>query len=591
MMTNLKRLLSLVFPYWPWMLVAGICGALTITANIGLLAASAVLISQAALMPPLLDLMTLIVGVRCFGIARALLRYGERYLSHDVTFRILKQLRVSFYQWLEPLIPSQVQDENSSRWFQQITSDIETLQYFYLRVLAAPFIALLILVSSSLFLYRFSPQASGLLIALFLIGGVAIPLLIQRAARGLAARRSSMLEAFQVNITDLLQGLAELQAYGALGAHREKLMNIVNCLDRGQTRLQALDNLSATLIQYCSHLALLGGTVLSIPLISSGRLEGVYLAMIGVLMGATFEALRPLPLAWQELENSLAAAQHLFSISSDKQPNQQLEPDRVIHLASESVQPSRLVLPSAPLEILMENVSFQYRSNEPYRLKNISLRLPPGSKTALLGLSGAGKTTLTYLLLKYWPYYQGSIRLDGMELSSWPEELVREHLSVLSQDPYLFHASIWENILLARPQASAAELEAACHRAQLQDFINELPAAYETPVGEGGFKLSSGQRQRLALARIYLRNSPILILDEAIQNLDYLTAEAVWQSLHAWATDKTVLNICHSLWGLETMDQIIILDQGEIREQGDHQSLLARGGLYAQLWQLEHEQL
>ncbi|MDR1238845.1 MAG: thiol reductant ABC exporter subunit CydC [Treponema sp.] len=607
-MKTFSRLLSLMRPYWPVMAGAAFCGALTIASNVSLLGASAVLISSAALAPPVLQLYTLIVGVRFFGISRAFWRYVERYVTHDVTFRILKKLRVWFYRKIEPLAPANLQSYSSGRLFKQIVGDIENLQFFYLRVLVAPFIALVVLIGCVVFMLFFCPAAAGLLAALFFLSGVAVPLWVRRMTRGMAARQADRWERFHTQVVDLVLGLGELQVYDAMPQKREEIRAGLRAITGGQKKLFALDNLSACLIQYFSHIAMLGGVFFSVPLVAEGRLEGVFLTMCGLIMWAAFEAVTPLPLALTKLDEGLIAAGRLFALAGEPQADAELEtaggepaaedgpPQTAAHTvepstgvtqaAVEPAEPSaalRTLYAAAPPELVFEGVNFRYGPEEQFALQDLSFRLAPGGKIALAGPNGSGKSTIINLLLKFWPYAAGSLRVDGRELRDWPEDQVRDLLGVLNQDPYIFHTSIRENILLARPEAGVEEMEEASRRARLHDFVRSLPEGYETITGENGFKLSGGQRQRLALARIYLKNSPVLVLDEVEQGLDTLTGQEVWRNLRQWARNKSVITITHHLRDLSEMDEILVMLDGRIVERGNHASLLAQGGLYTRL--------
>ncbi|MDR2257938.1 MAG: thiol reductant ABC exporter subunit CydC [Treponema sp.] len=596
-MKTFFRLLGLLRPYWPVMAGAAFCGALTIGSNISLLGASAVLISSAALAPPILQLYTLIVGVRFFGISRAFWRYVERYVTHDVTFRILKNLRVWFYRRIEPLAPANLQGHGSGRLFKQIVGDIENLQFFYLRVLAAPFIAAVVLIGSVIFMLFYCPAAAGLLAALFFLSGVVIPLWVRRMTRGMAARQADRWERFHTQVVDLVLGLGELQVYGAMPEKREEIRAGLRAITGGQKKLFALDNLTACLIQYFSHIAMLGGVFFAAPLVAEGRLGGVFLTMCGLIMWAAFEAVNPLPLALTKLDEGLIAAGRLFALAGEPGDTEGAEAgegkpaEAVVQGAAVSfgaATPAAGVnvkeqYAAAPPELVFGGVDFRYGPAEQFALQNISFRLEPGKKIALAGPNGSGKSTIINLLLKFWPYAAGSIRMDGRELRDWPEDQVRDLLGVLNQDPYIFHSSIRENILLARPDASAEEMEDASRRARLHDFVMSLPEGYETITGENGFKLSGGQRQRLALARIYLKDSPILVLDEVEQGLDTLTGQEVWRSLRQWSRNKSVITITHHLRDLTEMDEILVILDGRIVERGNHAELLAQGGLYTRL--------
>ncbi|MDR0424127.1 MAG: thiol reductant ABC exporter subunit CydC [Clostridiales Family XIII bacterium] len=596
---TLARLLSLMRPYWIPMGLAGLCGAATILANVGLLAASAVLISEAALRPALFDLMILISAVRFFGTARAVLRYLERYMTHDVTFRILKKLRVWFYRGVEPLAPAILEERSEATLFKQITKDIEILQFFYLRVLAAPFIAFTVLAVCSVFLAFFSPGASAILLAFYIVGGVAVPVIVRRATRGLAEKQARIWDAFYVRVVDFVQGLAELAANGALDEMRGEIRVYLNDVTECKKKLYAAENLTGCLIQWFSHVAMLCALLASVPLVVSGRMEGVLLAMIGLTVQAAFEALLPMPLALEQLDEGLTAAGRLFSLATpgdDAAPEAAEAPADVMTApAGGTARPAALDeasgAPKAPAAtsgaygITFKDVNFSYGENEGFSLSGISFHMPEGAKFAIVGSSGAGKSTLIQLLLKFRPY-KGSITIGGKELRDMQDAEARGIFGVLNQEPYIFYASVRENIMLARGDASEGDMIEACRLAKLHDFIMSLPEGYDTHVGENGFLLSGGQRQRLALARVFLKGSPVVLLDEADQGLDTLTAKEIRDSLRGWAKGRSVLSISHSLQGLDGLDQIISMEEGRIIEMGSHAALLGQNGFYAKLYGL-----
>jgi ABC-type multidrug transport system fused ATPase/permease subunit len=221
-------------------------------------------------------------------------------------------------------------------------------------------------------------------------------------------------------------------------------------------------------------------------------------------------------------------------------------------------------------------------------LDGINFDLPVGKKMAIVGPSGAGKSSIVNLLMRFWEYNSGEIMLDGQELRLYTPVDARRMFSLVNQGTYLFNASLNENLRLARPSASPEEIEEACRQAELDEFVKSLPKGYETLVGERGVQFSGGERQRVAIARALLKDAPVFIFDEPTANLDPATERRLVETLHRVQKMKSVLWITHRLVGLEDMDEILVLDKGQIVERGTHAELLKQEGLYWKLWGLQY---
>jgi thiol reductant ABC exporter CydC subunit len=561
-------------PFTRWMAVAVLLGFATIGSGIGLLTTSAYLIAKAALHPSIAELQVAIVGVRFFGISRGASRYLERLVSHDVTFRLLARLRVFFYQRLEPLAPARLMQVRSGDLLARIVADVETLQDFFLRVMAPPVVAMLVALAATLLVGSFDSRLGITLLGFLLLAGLGLPLLTwaasRRAGRRLVRIRAGLSEA----LVDGIQGVADLLAFGQEARHLHQVASLNRELDGLQGHMAAIEGLHSGLMGLLMNLATLAVLLVAISLVSHARLDAVYLGLLILAVVSSFEAVQPLPQAYQSLGASLEAARRLFEIS-DAQP-------------AVADPPSPLPLPDR-VGLRVEDLRFAYQPGQPAVLDGVSFDLPQGARLAIVGPSGAGKTTLVHLLLRFWDYREGKILLGGQELRLYGQEELRRLIAVVSQHTYLFNATIRENLILARPEVDEAEVVQAAKQAQLHNFIQSLPEGYDTWIGEQGLRLSAGQRQRLAIARAILKGAPILILDEPTANLDALTERDVMAALQQLMIGRTSLLITHRLVGLEAADEVLVLRAGRIVECGKHHDLVQKAGFYRRMWDLQRQ--
>lgn len=569
-----RRLLGLMVPFTGRMILAIMLGAATIGSSIGLMTLSAYLIARAALHPSIADLSLAIVGVRFFGIARGLFRYGERYVAHQLTFRLLARLRTWLYAALEPLAPARLLHYRSGDLLARIVADVETLDNFYLRAIAPPAVALLIALLAAWVVGRFDPRLAAALLVFFLAAGVAVPLLARRLSRSTGRRMVHLRATFNATLIDGIQGLAELLAFGQAQHHLDRVQALRQEMTALQARMARISGLHQALTSLLMNLATLTLVTLAIPMVRSGQIDGVYLAVLALAVLSSFEAVLPLPAALQYLDNSLEAASRLDEILA----------------ATPAVTDPSLPCPSpGRCDLHVENLSFAYEPGERPALDKISFTLPHGSQVAIVGPSGAGKTTLANLLLRFWDCQPGQIRLGGRDLREYNQQDVRRLIAVVAQQTYLFNATIRDNLLLARPETNQDKMVQAARQAQIHNWIASLPEGYDTWIGEQGLKLSAGQRQRLAIARALLQDAPILILDEPTANLDALTEREILLTLQGLMAGRTSLLITHRLLGLEAADEILVLRAGRVVERGRHHELMQKGGLYSQMWEMQNQ--
>ena len=581
--STLIRLLSFLKGSWGWVALSVLLGGLTIGSSVALMGTSAWLISTAALRPSIAVLEVAIVGVRFFGIARAVFRYLERLVSHNVTFRLLGRLRVWFYEKLEPLAPARLMEYRAGDLLARIIGDVDTLQNFYVRVVAPPLTAVLVAFSTAFFLGLSDPRLAELLLGFFLLLGVILPVIAQALSRQPGKNVVRQRADLHVQLVDGIQGMEDILAFGRR-ADRVAIIHTTGKKYAGsQQSMAQISSFYSGLSTFLTNIALWLILLTAIPLVIAGHLDGALLASLALLSLASFEAVTPLPLAAQMWVSTEEAAKRLFEIVDTEPVVVDLSESGIA--AQTSIHPDGGILDN---KLQISNLSFTYPGSRSPALKNITFDLVPGNSLAIVGPSGAGKSTLANLLLRFWDYSSGEIYLGDLSLKAYPADIVRERIALISQNTYFFNSTIYENLRMARRGISQEEIETAARVARVHDVILNLPKGYDTFIGEQGLRLSGGERQRLAIARAIIKNAPILILDEPTANLDPLTEKLVLETLFPLMHIKTSLLITHRLIGLENMAEILVMDQGCIVERGTHMGLLHRKGLYWRLYELQN---
>jgi len=576
----LPRLLSFLNGEWPRVALSVCIGAGTIGSSIALMGTSAWLISTAALHPSVADLGVSVVGVRFFGIARGLLRYAERLVSHEVTLRLLSRLRTWFYEILEPLAPARLTEFRAGDLLARIIGDVETLENFYVRVVSPPMTAILVGLLTAIFLAAFHPLLAPVYLAFCLGAGLLLPALVQFLSRRHAIQTVQLRAELHACLVDGIQGMADLLSFGREGQRLSEVSSIGLRYGDAQRRMVRVLGFHSSLSLLVTHLGSWSVLFLCIPLVEDGALAGPMLASLTLLTLASFEAVTPMAYAAQMWNASREAALRLFEIVD-------MEPVVIDRLPTTS----RRSHPISNDEIRIKNVTFAYpRQPEPV-LRDITFDIHPSKTIAIVGPSGAGKSTLANVLLRFWDFDSGEITLGGESLKRLEQDEVRARIGLISQNPYLFNTSIYENLRFARRGVTREEIESAARDAQIHEFILRLPKAYDTLVGEQGLRLSGGERQRLGIARALIKDAPIVVLDEPTANLDALTERQVLETLYHVIGQKTSLWITHRLIGLERVDEILVMERGLIAERGTHDSLIKQNGLYSRMFELQNRML
>ena len=570
------RLLGFLWPHKWRVALAILLGAVTVASNVGLLAVAAYVISAAAIVAYLSLLAIPVYLVRFFSVSRAVSRYAERLISHDVTFELLTNLRTWFYARLEPLAPARLMRYRSGDLLSRIVKDVEELENVYLRIVSPAVVALVVSLLAFLALYFFDPVLAFVALGSLAATGVGVPLLVRVLSRGLGRRQLELRAELNARIVDDVQGVQDILAFGREEGELREISALHRRLDRVQGRMALVSGLNNSLGDMMMNLALVAILVLAVPLVAAGEVHGVYLALLALVTLGSFEAIAPLGSAFQFLGRSLGAGERLFEIV-DARP-------RVTD------PPEPLALP-ADNTLEFDRVSFRYEEDGPLVLKDIAFTLRPGGRIAVVGPSGSGKSTLVNLILRFWDPEGGEVRLGGRDVRGYAQEDLRARMGVVSQDTHIFNDTLRANLLLADPEADQARLKEAIARAQLAGLVERLPEGLDSYVGEQGSRLSGGERQRLAVARALLKDAPLLILDEATANLDTVTERKLMAAIRDLMRGRTTLVITHRLIALEEMDEILVLDEGRIVERGTHEELARAGGLYRRMLDVQHGML
>lgn len=531
-------------------------GAGAVLAAVGLLTTSGYLISRAAQRPEILALGVAIVGVRFFGISRALLRYAERLVSHDLAFRTLTDLRARFFARLVPLAPAGLADLRRGDLLARFVGDVDRLQDLYLRAVGPPLVALLAGAISVLVAALILPLAGLALAAILLIAGIGAPALTRRAARSAGRRQSAARAALGADLVEIASGSAEL---AVAGREREWISRAETDSER-LTRLQRRDALSGGLAAGLGTALAAGGAVLltavAIPSVQSGALAGVMLAALALLALGAFEAVAPLGAAAASIDACGSAAERIEDVLDREPPVR--EPD----------VPQQLGLSG---ELEFRGVRFRFDDGGPWVLDGADLRLSPGRSVALLGPSGSGKSTLAELTVRFRDPTEGEIAVGGVDLREAGGEAVRAAVRLAPQGAYLFTTTLRDNVAVGRAGAGDPEIVSALKAVGLGEWLAALPEGLATEVGEAGAMVSGGQRQRIAAARLLLADEArFLIFDEPTAHLDPAGATALQRRLAALAHEggPGVLVITHEAQDLSVFDEVLFLSNGKIHPLG-----------------------
>lgn len=573
MFTTFFKIAKISLEYRWWMLLAALMGLFTVGSGIGLMMTSSFIIASAAIQTPIFQLQVAIVGVRFFGISRGIFRYLERYISHEVTFKILGKLRVWLFQSLEPLIPSKRKDLTSGDLLSRSIEDIESLEHIFVRVISPILVFFAVAALMFFLLSLFNIKYAIIFILMFFLSAISIPMLTYFLSKNLGKKIVRLKSKLKEIAVDSIQGLPELIFYDQTKNTKKKFILLEADLLSSEKKMMLIQSLHESLTGLAMNLTVTFILINAIADVSDEILNGVYLSVVTIGIMASFEILSQIPFAFQYLSKSVEAGERLFEIINENKNT----------LEKENVFDKNDFTSS----IELKNITFSYDGKR-NSLDNFSLEIKNNAFIAIVGESGSGKTTLVNLLTKLWKDYSGEILIDKINYKNISDESIRQLITVVPQNVHLFTGTIRENLLLAKETATDDEINEALKKSDLYDFIDSLPEKLETNIGELGKKLSGGEIKRLGIARAVLRNSQIIIFDEATSHLDNITEIKILEMIYNLSKEKTVVFITHHLKKMDMFDEIIVLSNGKIIERGKHIELNSSNTFYNRLFESQN---
>lgn len=556
-----------------WMLTLGIILAIiTLLASIGLLTLSGWFLSASAVVGVTgiysFNYMLPAAGVRGAAITRTAGRYFERLVSHDATFRVLQHLRIYTFSKLLPLSPAGLARYDQGELLNRIVADVDTLDHLYLRVISPLVGAFVVIMVVTLGLSVLDLTLAITLGGIMLLTLFILPPLFYQAGKRTGQNLTHLRGQYRQQLTSWLQGQAELTIFGASVRYRAQMEATELQWHEAQRRQSELTALSQALILLIGALAVIVMLWMASGGVGGNTQPGALIALFVFCALAAFEALAPVTGAFQHLGQVIASALRITELTEQK-------PEVTFPDAGSTV--------SEPITLTLRDVCFSYPGQAQNALDTLSLQAKPGEHVAILGRTGCGKSTLLQLLTRAWNPQHGEILFNDRPISTLSESTLRQGISVVPQRVHLFSATLRDNLLLAAPQASDDALSEILCRVGLEKLLED--DGLNAWLGEGGRQLSGGELRRLAIARAVLHDAPLMLLDEPTEGLDATTESQMLELISDVMRDKTVLMVTHRLRGLSRFNQIIVMDNGHIIEQGNHADLLARQGRYYQFKQ------
>ncbi|MBT5667469.1 MAG: ATP-binding cassette domain-containing protein, partial [Rhodospirillaceae bacterium] len=572
----IKALFGHIVPYKGELALTFFLGVARVAALIGVGVVSSLIVAAVKRGEPF-D--TLLIALAVMAPLAGILHWFESWTAHHMAFRLLAEMRVALFKKLDKLAPAYLVRRRTGDLVSMATQDVETVEFFFAHTVAPAFVALLVPAAVLVTLASFGWQMAAAL-APFLAIVCLSPFFMRGRIDALGSRAREALGDLNAHSVDTIQGLGEITAFQQEDERGRQFIDRVKV--HHSLRLPFFSDLTVqtSILEAATGLGGLVVIVTGVGLVADGVLDRTILPLMSVLAMSAFLPVSEIANIGRQLADTLGSTRRLHAVDREVVPvtdGPGVENGGVENGGVENG------IAKGGVSLSLDHVVFSYAGTQKPALADVSFEAPPGGTVALVGPSGAGKTTTAHLLMRFWDPDQGAVRMNGHDLRDYELDDLRNRIALVAQDTYLFNDTLRANIMIAKPDASAAELDAAIERASLREFVAALPDGLDTPVGERGMRLSGGQRQRVAISRAFLKDAPVLILDEATSHLDAINELAVRTALKDLMSERTTVVIAHRLSTIRNADLIVVMEDGRVAETGTHDSLLAARGLYAHL--------
>jgi thiol reductant ABC exporter CydC subunit len=507
------------------------------------------------------------------AVATAVAQWWQSAIAHDWAFRLMRELRIRIFDGLERATPGRLLGKRTGDLSSTATGDVNATELFFAHT-AGDYVGAVVTSIAAVAAITVIEPLTGLVTLLLMVLIAVVPLALSRLAGAQGRRLRAELGTLNAEAVDGIQGLRELVVFRQADAYLERLLERTRRfqrVQRGYVRRSALENAAGDLLTSAGFLVT---PLVAARAVTSGSLDPRWLPVVVVLAAASLVPIATVSATARALGDVRAAASRVLTVV--EYPPHVAEP------------PAPRRVPAVEPRVRFDDVRFRYTDDGPEVLRGVTFAVEPGETVALVGSSGAGKSTCANLLLRFWDPTAGAVELGGHDLRTLPAASLRRLVTLVPQDVYLFNATVADNIRLGHPDATLEDVERAARAALVHDFVEALPDGYDTSCGERGAQLSGGQRQRIAIARALLGNAPVVIMDEAVSNLDTQSERALQEATAAVRAGHTTLLIAHRLSTIRTADRVVLLGDGVVLDTGTHDELFERSPSYRDLLAAQH---